>query len=58
MLKTLDIMQEEELPIAGCQNIQGAVNGDAVNNSSLRPVTFAKTSLKLFLRNVWHHLIE
>lgn len=58
MLKTMDIMKEEEFPIAGCQSIDGAFNGYTVNNASLRPIPSAKTAPNIFLRDVCHHLIE
>jgi len=58
MLKTMDIMKEEEFPIAGCQSIHSAFDGYAVNNASLRPITRAKTAPNMFLRDVCHHLIE
>ncbi len=58
MLKTIDIMQEEESPIARCQSIQSALNGYSINNASLGPITSAKTAPNMFLRNVCHHLLE
>ncbi len=58
MFKTTHIMKEEKFPIAGCQSIQGAFNGYAVNNASLRPIQRAKTAPNMFLRDVCHHLLE
>jgi len=58
MLKATDIMEEETLPVAGCQSIHGAFNGYAVDNASLRPIASAKTAPNKFLRSVRHHLLE
>jgi len=58
MLKTMDIMEEEEFPIAGWKSIQSALNGYAVNSSNLRKITSAKTAPDVFLRDTRYHLIE
>ena len=58
MLKTMDIMKEEEMPITRCQSSHGAFDGYAVDNASLPPITGPKTAPNVFLRNVGHHLIE
>ena len=54
MLKTMDIMKEEEMPIARRQSGHGAIEGYAVDNASLPPITSAKTAPNVFLRNVGH----
>ncbi len=48
MLKTLDIMQEKKLPIAGCQSTHSAFNSYAVDNAGLRPITSAKSVPNMF----------
>ena len=58
MLKTLDIMQEEEPPITRCQSTHSALESYAVNNALLRPITSAKTAPEMFHWAVRHHLIE
>jgi len=58
MFKTLDIMKEEEKPIARRQRSHGSIEGHAVNNASLPAITSAKTTPDVSIRDVSHHLIE
>jgi len=58
MLKTMDIMKEENLAIAGREGIQGTLNGYTVNNANLRKVASSKTSPIFYLRDALYHLIE
>ena len=58
MLKTVDIMQDEAVPITGRNASKGAFNGYAVNNSKLRQIISAKTASDMFLRDACHHVIE
>ena len=58
MLKTMDIMMEEEKPIARCQSSHGAFDCYAVDDAGLLAITSAKTTPDVFLRNICHHLIE
>jgi len=58
MLKTMDIMKEEEMPITRRQSIHGALDGYAIDNASLSPIASAKTAPNVFLRDVCHQLIE
>ena len=54
MLKTMDIMMEEEKPIARCQSSHGAFDRYAVDNAGLPAITSAKTAPDVFLRDVSH----
>ena len=58
MLKTMDIMKEEKLPISRWESIQSALDSYAVDDANLRKITSAKTAPNVFLRGVCHHLIE
>ena len=58
MLKTMDIMEEEEFPIAGWKSIQSALNGYPVNSANLGEITSAKIAPDIILRDGCHHLIE
>ena len=58
MFKTLDIMKEEEKPIARCQSSHGAFDRYAIDNAGLLAITSAKTTPDVFLRHICHHLIE
>ena len=58
MLKTVDIMKEEEISIAGRKSSQSAFEGHAVHNARLSPIASSKTPSKVFLRDVCHQLIE
>jgi hypothetical protein len=58
MPKALDFMQEVDSAIAGCESIQRAQNGYAVNHSSLRKIVSSKIAPEVILLGVRQQLIE
>ena len=58
MLKTVDIVKEEEFPIARRQSVHGVLNGYAVDYACLHPIANPKIPRNIFLPGVRQHLIE
>jgi hypothetical protein len=58
MLKTMDIVKEENIAIAGRQSSHSPIDGQAVNNTGLSRIANAKTPPRAFLISVCHEAIE
>ena len=58
VLKTLDIMKEEDIAVTGRQCIKSPFNGYAVHSTGLLAIPSSKTTPHVFLGDVCHHLIE
>ena len=58
MFKTMDIVKEENISITGRQGSNGAIDGDAVDNPGLPPVTCAEIASDVFFGDGSHQVIE
>jgi len=58
MLEAVNIVKEEDFPVAGREGIDGALQGDAVDGAGLGDVARAEIASRIIFGDAGHHVVE
>ena len=58
MIKTVNVMKEEDAAITGRHGVDDALYVETIGDACLRKIASAETAAGAFFRNVFHQMIE